>query len=892
MSARPEVQADIDIQETREWLDALNSVLQNDGTDRAQYLLEALIDKARQSGVDLSFNTTTDYVNTIPENLQERSPGDANLERRIRSLIRWNATAMVVQANRKYSGLGGHIASFASAATLYDVGFNHFFHARNEQQGGDLVLIQGHSAPGVYARAYMEGRLSEEHLHRFRREVEGEGLSSYPHPRLMPQFWQFPTVCMGLGPMMAIYQARFMKYLGNRGILDTEGRKVWAFLGDGEMDEPESLGAITVASRENLDNLIFVVNCNLQRLDGPVRGNGKIIQELEAIFRGAGWNVIKVLWGSYWDPLFAKDSNGLLRRRMAEAVDGEYQAYKAKGGAYTREKFFGKYPELKNLVANMSDEDIWRLNRGGHDPYKIYAAYAAAVKHKGQPTVVLAKTVKGYGMGEAGEGQNITHQQKKMGDEALKAFRDRFDVPISDEDIARSPFYRPPDDSAEIKYIKERREALGGYLPARYSEAQSLPAPDLKIFDSLLEDSGDREFSTTMAFVRLLTMLIRDKAIGERLVPIVPDEARTFGMEGLFRQIGIYSPVGQLYDPVDRDQLMYYREDKKGQILEEGITEAGAFNSWLAAGTAYSNHGIQMMPFYIFYSMFGYQRVGDFVWAAGDMQAQGFLIGGTAGRTTLHGEGLQHDDGHSHILFSVVPNCVCYDPTFAYELAVIVQDGIRRMYQEKERVFYYITVMNENYHHPAMPQGAQDGITKGMYLYQSASQRQQQGNHRVQLMGSGSILREVIAAAQLLYDDFKITADVWSVTSFTELRRQGLDAQHWNLHHPQEQQKISYVEQCLQEHPGPVIAATDYIKTFADQIRPFVHRRYVVLGTDGFGRSDTREQLRRFFEVDRWYVVAAALKALADDGQIEAYTVGEALQKYDINIQRPNPARV
>jgi len=799
---------------------------------------------------------------------------------------------MVVQANRKYSGLGGHIASFASAATLYDVGFNHFFHSRNEQQGGDLVLIQGHSAPGVYARAYMEGRLSEEHLHRFRREVEGEGLSSYPHPRLMPQFWQFPTVCMGLGPMMAIYQARFMKYLGNRGILDTEGRKVWAFLGDGEMDEPESLGAITVASRENLDNLIFVVNCNLQRLDGPVRGNGKIIQELEAIFRGAGWNVIKVLWGSYWDPLFAKDSNGLLRRRMAEAVDGEYQAYKAKGGAYTREKFFGKYPELKNLVANMSDEDIWRLNRGGHDPYKIYAAYAAAVKHKGQPTVVLAKTVKGYGMGEAGEGQNITHQQKKMGDEALKAFRDRFDVPISDEDIARSPFYRPPDDSAEIKYIKERREALGGYLPARYSEAQSLPAPDLKIFDSLLEDSGDREFSTTMAFVRLLTMLIRDKAIGERLVPIVPDEARTFGMEGLFRQIGIYSPVGQLYDPVDRDQLMYYREDKKGQILEEGITEAGAFNSWLAAGTAYSNHGIQMMPFYIFYSMFGYQRVGDFVWAAGDMQAQGFLIGGTAGRTTLHGEGLQHDDGHSHILFSVVPNCVCYDPTFAYELAVIVQDGIRRMYQEKERVFYYITVMNENYHHPAMPQGAQDGITKGMYLYQSASQRQQQGNHRVQLMGSGSILREVIAAAQLLYDDFKITADVWSVTSFTELRRQGLDAQHWNLHHPQEQQKISYVEQCLQEHPGPVIAATDYIKTFADQIRPFVHRRYVVLGTDGFGRSDTREQLRRFFEVDRWYVVAAALKALADDGQIEAYTVGEALQKYDINIQRPNPARV
>jgi pyruvate dehydrogenase E1 component len=645
-----------------------------------------------------------------------------------------------------------------------------------------------------------------------------------------------------------------------------------------------------VASRENLDNLIFVVNCNLQRLDGPVRGNGKIIQELEAIFRGAGWNVLKVLWGSYWDPLFDKDEKGLLRKRMEEAVDGEYQAYKAKGGAYTREHFFGKYPELKEMVANLSDEDIWRLNRGGHDPHKVYAAYAAATEHKGQPTLILAKTVKGYGMGEAGEGQNITHQQKKMGEDALKAFRDRFKVPISDEDIAESPLYRPADDSPEIKYLKECREALGGYLPARHCDAQPIQAPELKIFDNLLQSSGEREFSTTMAFVRLLSSLIRDKSIGKRIVPIVPDEARTFGMEGLFRQIGIYAPHGQLYDPVDRDQLMYYREDQKGQILEEGISEAGSFNSWLAAGTAYSLHGLQMMPFYIFYSMFGFQRVGDFVWAAGDMQAQGFLIGGTAGRTTLHGEGLQHDDGHSHVLFSVVPNCVCYDPTFAYELAVIIQDGIRRMYQEQERVFYYITVMNENYTHPAMPSGAEEGIRKGMYLLQEDAN--EQGSHKVQLMGSGTILREVMAAAKLLRDDFNISANVWSVTSFTELRREGMDVQHWNLHHPEQEQKTSFVEQCLRDHDGPVIAASDYIKTFADQIRAFVPQRYTVLGTDGFGRSDTREQLRRFFEVDRYYVAVAALKALADEGTIEAYTVNEAIQRYQIDPERLNPARV
>ncbi|MGD8886063.1 MAG: pyruvate dehydrogenase (acetyl-transferring), homodimeric type [Gammaproteobacteria bacterium] len=902
MAAQPE---DIDAQETREWLDALEAVLRYEGPHRAHYILERLIDKARRSGAYLPYKANTAYLNTIPPNLEERLPGDAQLERRIRSLIRWNATAMVVQANQKFAGLGGHIASFASAATLYDVGFNHFFRARSEQHGGDLVLIQGHSAPGIYARAYLEGRLTEDDLDRFRREVDGKGLSSYPHPKLMPQFWQFPTVCMGLGPMMAIYQARFMKYLQNRGIVDTSDRKVWAFLGDGEMDEPESLGALTLASRENLDNLIFVVNCNLQRLDGPVRGNGKIIQELEAIFRGAGWNVIKVIWGSYWDPLLDKDKDGLLRRRMEEAVDGEYQAYKAKGGAYTREYFFGKYPELKEMVANLSDEDIWRLNRGGHDPHKVYAAYAAATQHKGQPTIILAKTVKGYGMGEAGEGQNITHQQKKMGEEALKAFRDRFDVPISDEDIGSSPFYRPAEDSPEITYLKERRQALGGYLPERHTDAKPLQAPDLKQFDKLLESSGDREFSTTMAFVRLLTALIRDKSIGERVVPIVPDEARTFGMEGLFRQIGIYAPHGQLYDPVDRDQLLYYREDQKGQILEEGINEAGSFNSWLAAGTAYANHGLQMMPFYIFYSMFGFQRVGDFVWAAGDMQAQGFLIGGTSGRTTLHGEGLQHDDGHSHILFSVVPNCVCYDPTFAYELAVIVQDGIRRMYQEQERVFYYITVMNENYHHPAMPEGVEEGIRKGMYLLQQggdagkgkskssgkkAAKKATGKNARVQLMGSGSILREVIAAAEILQQDFNVTADVWSVTSFTELRREGLDVQHWNLHHPKQEPKVSYVEQCLANQQGPVIAATDYMKAFADQIRAFVPQRYVVLGTDGFGRSDTREQLRHFFEVDRYYVTVATLKALADEGTVDPSVVSDAMKKFDIDPEKVNPA--
>jgi pyruvate dehydrogenase E1 component len=797
---------------------------------------------------------------------------------------------MVVRANRVTSELGGHIASFGSAATLYDVGFNHFWHAPTESHGGDLVFIQGHSAPGIYARAFLEGRITEKQLLKFRQEVDGDGLSSYPHPWLMPDFWQFPTVSMGLGPIMAIYQARFLKYLHDRGILDTEGRKVWAFLGDGECDEPESLGAISLAGRERLDDLIFVVNCNLQRLDGPVRGNGKIIQELEAHFRGSGWNVIKVIWGSYWDPLLMRDTKGLLRQRMEEAVDGEYQAFKAKGGAYTREYFFGKYPELKAMVANMTDEDIWRLNRGGHDPHKVYAAYAAAVKHQGQPTVILAKTIKGYGMGEAGEGQNITHQQKKMGEDALKAFRDRFNIPISDEEIADMPFYKPPEDSAEIRYLKERRKALGGYLPSRRVNADPLPIPELKAFEAQLKGTGEREISTTMVFVRILTTLTRDKNIGKYVVPIVPDEARTFGMEGLFRQLSIYSSVGQLYEPEDVEQLMYYREDKSGQVLEEGITEAGGFCSWMAAATAYSTHGTAMIPFYIFYSMFGFQRIGDLAWAAGDMQARGFLIGGTAGRTTLAGEGLQHQDGHSHILASTMPNCVAYDPTFSYEMAIIIHDGLRRMFKQHQNIYYYITAMNENYPHPEMPQGAEDGILKGMYLLRKSTGKKQEAH--VQLLGSGTILREVMAAAELLDRDFGVAADIWSVTSFTELRREGLDVERWNRLHPEETPKVSYVQQCLAQSNGPTIASTDYMASFADQIRPFISHRYVVLGTDGYGRSDTRKQLRKHFEVDRYWVVVAALKALADGGKLPASKVTAAIKKYGIDPEKPNPLTV
>ena len=879
---------DHDPQETQEWLEAIEAVLETEGTERAHFLLETLIDKARRSGAYLPYTATTAYLNSIPTHLQQRHPGNPDMERRIRALVRWNAIMTVLRANQKSPGVGGHIASFQSAATLYDVGFNHFFRAANDKFGGDLVYFQGHSSPGVYARAFLEGRINEDQLDNFRQETGGNGLSSYPHPWLMPDFWQFPTVSMGLGPMQGIYQARFLKYLHDRGIADTSDRKVWVFCGDGEMDEPESLGAISLAAREKLDNLIFVINCNLQRLDGPVRGNGKIIQELESDFRGSGWNVLKVIWGSYWDPLIAMDKDGLLRKRMEECVDGEYQNFKAKGGAYTREHFFGKYPELKEMVTAMSDQDIWRLNRGGHDPHKVYAAYAAATQHKGQPSVILAKTVKGYGMGEAGEAQNTTHQQKSMDIASLKAFRDRFDLPLTDEQVENLSYYRPPADSPEMKYMAERRAEMGGYVPARRRKGNDLSVPALSDFENLLTATGEREISTTMAFVRFLSTLVRDKQIGQYIVPIVPDEARTFGMEGMFRQLGIYSSVGQLYEPQDNDQVMFYKESKDGQILEEGINEAGAFSSWLAAATSYSVSGTQMIPFYIFYSMFGFQRIGDLAWAAGDSRARGFLLGATAGRTTLNGEGLQHEDGHSHLMSATIPNCVSYDPTFAYELAVIMQEGLRRMVQNQEDIYYYITLMNENYTHPAMPKGVEAGILKGMYPFSVSKAK----GPKVQLMGSGVILREVIAAAELLEKDWGVSADVWSVPSFTELRREGLDAERWNMLNPEQKPRISYVEECLAKTEGPVVASTDYMKAFADQIRNFVPRRYIALGTDGYGRSDSREALRSFFEVDRYYVVLAALKALADDGKIPASKAVEAIKKYKIDSKRPNPTSV
>ena len=886
-----DLQRDLDPEETREWMEALQSVLEREGPDRANFLLERLVNEARRAGAYIPYNANTAYLNTIPPEREERSAGDAVLEEKIRALVRWNAMATVIRANKESSELGGHIASFASAATLYDIGFNHFFRAANEKFLGDLVYIQGHSAPGVYARAYLEGRITEDQLSNFRQEVDGKGLSSYPHPWLMPDFWQFPTVSMGLGPLMAIYQARFMRYLKDRGQIEGQGRKVWAFMGDGEMDEPESLGAISLAGREKLDNLVFVINGNLQRLDGPVRGNGKIIQELESDFRGSGWNVIKVVWGSYWDPLLAKDKSGILLKRMEECVDGEYQTFKSQDGAFVRKHFFGKYPELADLVSNMSDDDIWRLNRGGHDPHKVFAAYAAAMKHTGQPTVILAKTVKGYGMGEAGEGQNITHQQKKMGTASIRAFRDRFSVPIPDDKLEDVPFYKPPEDSPEMRYLHERIAAMGGSLPSRKRKVEPLEVPALSAFEAQLKSSEEREFSTTMAFVRILNTIIRDKKIGKRVVPIVPDESRTFGMEGMFRQLGIYSHVGQLYTPQDADQLMFYKEDKGGQILQEGINEAGAMSSWIAAATSYANNAQMMIPFYIFYSMFGFQRIGDLAWAAGDLRARGFLLGGTAGRTTLNGEGLQHEDGHSHILASTIPNCVTYDPTFAYEVAVIIQDGMRRMYQEQEDVFYYITVMNENYTHPAMPAGAEKGILKGMYLLSEGKAKKNQP--KVQLLGSGTILREVIAGAELLEKDFGIAADIWSVTSFNELRRDGLDVQRWNLLHPEAEPRLSHVENCLQDRVGPVIAATDYMKIFADQVRAFLPRRnFTALGTDGFGRSDTRRKLRQFFEVDRRYVAVAALKALADEEKLPQKTVADAIVKYGIDPDKPNPATV
>ncbi len=877
-----------DAAETQEWLDALLAVIENEGTERAHFLLEAMIDQARRSGSNLPYNATTAYVNTIPTHLQQRLPGDAEMERKIRALVRWNAVMTVLRANEKSPGVGGHIASFQSAATLYDTAFNYFFRAPNESFGGDCVYFQGHSSPGVYARAFLEGRISEEQLSNFRQETGGNGLSSYPHPWLMPDFWQFPTVSMGLGPLQGIYQARFLKYIHDRGIADTSDRKVWVFCGDGEMDEPESLGAISLASREKLDNLIFVVNCNLQRLDGPVRGNGKIIQELESDFRGSGWNVLKVIWGSYWDPLLAMDKDGLLKKRMEECVDGEYQNFKAKGGAYTRENFFGKYPQLKEMVAAMSDADIWRLNRGGHDPHKVYAAYHAAVNHKDQPTVILAKTVKGYGMGEAGEGQNITHQQKSMDIESLKVFRDRFDLPITDEQVESLSFYKPADDSPEMKYMAERRGAMGGFVPQRRRKGNELKTPELAAFENMLVATGEREISTTMAFVRILSTLVRDKEIGKFIVPIVPDEARTFGMEGMFRQLGIYAHQGQLYEPMDSNQVMYYKEQKDGQILEEGINEAGSFSSWIAAATSYSVTGVQMIPFYIFYSMFGFQRIGDLAWAAGDCRARGFLLGATAGRTTLNGEGLQHEDGHSHLLSATIPNCISYDPTFAYELAVIIQEGLRRMVQNQEDVYYYITLMNENYTHPALPKGAESSILKGLYKFSTSTKK----GEKVHLMGSGVILREVIAAAAMLESEWNISADVWSATSFTELRREAQDCERWNRLNPEKTQKVSYVAQSFSDLNSPIIASTDYMKSFAEQIAVFLPNKFVALGTDGFGRSDSREALRDFFEVDRRYVVIAALKALSDEGKLPTKTVAEAVKKYKLDANKPNPATI
>ena len=882
------INPDSDSQETQEWLDALTAVIETEGTERAHFLLEAMIEKARRSGANLPYNATTAYVNTIPTHLQQRLPGNPELEHRIRALIRWNAIMTVLRANEKSPGVGGHIASFQSAATLYDTGFNYFFRAANENFGGDCIYFQVHSSPGVYARAFLEGRITEEQMDNFRQETGGNGLSSYPHPWLMPDFWQFPTVSMGLGPLQGIYQARFLKYIHDRGIADTSDRKVWVFCGDGEMDEPESLGAISLASREKLDNLIFVVNCNLQRLDGPVRGNGKIIQELESDFRGSGWNVLKVIWGSYWDPLLAMDKTGLLKKRMEECVDGEYQNFKAKGGAYTREHFFGKYPELKEMVAAMSDPDIWRLNRGGHDPHKVYAAYAAATQHKGQPTVILAKTVKGYGMGAAGEGQNTTHQQKSMDFTSLKAFRDRFNLPITDEQVENLSLYKPAPDSPEMQYMAERRAAMGGSVPARRRKGNELVVPPLSAFENMLVSTGEREISTTMAFVRILSTLLRDKGIGKFIVPIVPDEARTFGMEGMFRQLGIYSSVGQLYEPMDSDQVMYYKEQKDGQILEEGINEAGSFSSWIAAATSYSVTGVQMIPFYIFYSMFGFQRIGDLAWAAGDSRARGFLLGATAGRTTLNGEGLQHEDGHSHLMSATIPNCISYDPTFAYELAVIIQEGMRRMVQNQEDVYYYITLMNENYTHPEMPKGAEAGILKGMYNFSKSSTK----GEKVQLMGSGVILREVIAAANMLESDWGVSADIWSVPSFTELRREAQDCERWNMLNPEKTQRVNYVAECLKDAKGPVIAATDYMKAFAEQIATFVPNKFVALGTDGFGRSDSREALRSFFEVDRFYIVLATLKALVDVGKLPAAKAAEAVKKYNLDPNKPNPTTV
>jgi len=881
---------DPDVMETQEWLDALEAVIEHEGPERAHYLMERMVDLARRRGADIPFSSNTAYVNTIPAHLGEPCPGNLEYEERLRSWMRWNAMAMVVKSNRADGDLGGHISSFASLANMLGIGFNHFWHAPTEDHGGDLLYVQGHSSPGVYARAFLEGRLSEEQMLNFRREVDGKGLSSYPHPKLMPDFWQFPTVSMGLGPIMAIYQARFLKYLHARGIAKTDNRKVWVFCGDGEMDEPESMGAIGMASREMLDNLVMIVNCNLQRLDGPVRGNGKIIQELESDFRGAGWNVIKVIWGSNWDDLLARDKDGILQRVMMETVDGEYQNYKAKDGAYVRKHFFGKHPKLLEMVANMSDDDIWRLTRGGHDPHKIYAAFKKAQDAKRKPTVILAKTVKGYGMGKSGEARNTAHQTKKLDDQAIREMRDRFGIALPDDKLSDIPFFKPADDSPEIKYLHERRKALGGYLPQRRMKAdETLAVPELSAFHAVLEPTAEgREISTTQAYVRVLTMLLRDPNLGKRVVPILVDEARTFGMEGLFRQIGIFNQKGQLYEPVDKDQVMYYREDKAGQILQEGINEAGAMSSWIAAATSYSSNNRVMIPFYTFYSMFGLQRVGDLAWAAGDMRARGFLLGGTAGRTTLNGEGLQHEDGHSHVIASTIPNCIPYDPTFAHEVGVILHDGLKRMVEQQEDVFYYITLMNENYAHPGLKPGQEEGILKGLYLLQEGPKK---AKLRVQLMGSGTILREAIAAVDLLKDDWGVAADVWSAPSFTLLAREGQDAERWNMLHPTEKPRVPYVTQCLENTAGPIVVTTDYMRTFAEQIRSFMPkgRSYKVLGTDGYGRSDSRAKLREFFEVNRYFVTVAALKSLADEGAVSAEVVKQAIEKYGIDPNKPNP---
>ena len=894
--ATAEATAEIDAQETREWLDALSAVIEREGPERAHALLEELLEHARQQSIDLPFSATTGYVNTLEPTQEARSPGNIAIEKRLRAYMRWNAMAMVVRANRLNPAdggdLGGHIGSFASVASMFGAGFNHFWHAASENHGGDLLYIQGHSAPGIYARAYLEGRLSEEQLDSFRQEVDGKGLSSYPHPKLMPEFWQFPTVSMGLGPLMAIYQARFLKYLQARGIADTTQRKVWVFLGDGEMDEPESKGAISLAARENLDNLIFVINCNLQRLDGPVRGNSKIIQELEGDFRGAGWNVIKLLWGKGWDDLLARDKSGKLKQLMMETLDGDYQTMRAMDGAYIRKNFFGKYPETAKLVEHLTDDDIWELRRGGHDPEKVYAAFHAANEHKGEPTVLLVKTVKGYGMGKAGEAKNTVHQTKKLADEDIKYIRDRFNIPISDSELESLPYYKPADDTPEMQYLHERRKALGGYLPKRRTHSdESFTVPPLETFKAILEPTAEgREISTTQAYVRFLTQLLRDKALGPRVVPILVDEARTFGMEGLFRQIGIYNPKGQLYTPVDREQVMYYREDKAGQILQEGINEAGGMCSWIAAATSYSTNNRIMIPFYVYYSMFGFQRFGDFAWAAGDMQARGFILGGTSGRTTLNGEGLQHEDGHSHIYSATIPNCISYDPSFAHEVAVIMQDGLRRMVQNQENVFYYITLLNENYAMPGLTAGTEAQILKGMYLCQPG-QKVPQSGLRVQLLGSGSILRESLAAQSILEKDWQISADVWSCPSFTELARDGQEVERWNLLHPLETPKTAFVAQQLAAHAGPVVASTDYVKAFPEQIRPYIPkgRSFKVLGTDGFGRSDFRTKLREHFEINRHYIVVAALKSLADEGKLPVTKVAEAIAKYGLKTDKINP---